>query len=252
MLFIFLTSHKTCRPDCVHQTLMCIERIGIHRSASGDDFRKTTKIHCTLEKILFKSNNYILISPFLLVIERTIQRRISDSVNFNRDWDDYVTGFGEEDGNYWMGLEEMHQLTTTHDVSLFIDIETFVGLPFTLKLQTFSVGNEESNYTMHYSGYSQSSDRVTNPLFPSYNNGMMFSTRDRDNDKHRGNCASDLLRGGWWYRSCTWISLNGDYEGDVTPTDTGILVKYIDTRSHGPAATKAVKSVEMIIRTRVE
>ena len=80
---------------------------------------------------------YILVFPLPLVIERTIQRRISDSVDFNRDWDDYVNGFGEEDGNFWMGLEEIHQLTTTHDVSLFIDIETFEGDPFTVKLQTF-------------------------------------------------------------------------------------------------------------------
>ena len=187
------------------------------------------------------------------MFERTIQRRINDSVDFDRDWDDYVTGFGEEDGNYWMGLEEIHQLTTTHDVSLFIDIETFEGEPFTLKLQTFSVGNAASNYRMHYSGYSQSSDRVTRSLFPSSYNGRMFTTRDRDNDGHPDiNCASDRSRGGWWYGTCAEISLNGDYEGDVTPTDTGIFVRYIDTTSRAISASKAVKSVEMIIRTRVD
>ena len=84
----------------------------------------------------------------------------------------------------------------------------------------------------------------------------MFTTRDRDNDYaayEGGNCASDLHRGGWWYHACGLISLNGDYEGDVTsPTDTGIFVKYIDTTAGAVSATKAVKSVEMIIRTRVE
>ena len=35
-------------------------------------------------------------------------------------------------------------------------------------------------------------------------------------------------------------------------TATGILVMFIDTTIGGPSATKAVKSVEMIIRTRVE
>ena len=188
------------------------------------------------------------------MFERTIQRRISDSVDFDRDWDDYVNGFGEEDGNYWMGLEEIHQLTTTHDVSLFIDIETFEGEPFTLKLQTFSVGNAASNYAWNYSGYSQSSDRVKLTVFRSMENGMMFSTRDRDNDRYPGvHCASEVYRGGWWYRGCANINLNGDYEGDVTPTTlTGIVVKYIDTRVHDAGATKAVKSVEMIIRARVE
>ena len=81
----------------------------------------------------------------------------------------------------------------------------------------------------------------------------MFSTRDRDNDRLSDyNCASDLYRGGWWYNRCTPINLNGDYEGDVTPTGTGIVVSYIDTTSSYTSNTKAVKSVEMIIRTRVE
>ena len=190
--------------------------------------------------------------PYLLVIERTIQRRISDSVNFDRDWDDYVTGFGEEDGNFWLGLEEIHQLTTSHDVSLFIDIETFVGQPFTMKLETVSVGNVGSNYTWNFSGYSQSSDRVQDEIFHSRYNGMMFTTRDRDNDLKSTNCASDFHRGGWWYYACASINLNGNYEGDVTPTNTGILVRYIDTTSGRASASKAVKSTEMIIRTRVE
>ena len=181
----------------------------------------------------------------------TIQRRISNSVDFDRDWDDYVNGFGDVDGNYWMGLEEIHQLTTTHDVCLDIDIETFEGDPFTLKLQTFPVGNATCNYTLNFSGESQSSDRIKSTIFLEIYNNMMFSTQDRDNDIWPENCASDIYRGGWWYGNCGRITPNGNYEGDVTPTYTGIFVPYIDTPSGTPANTKAVKSIEMIIRTRV-
>ena len=152
-----------------------------------------------------------------------------------------------------MGLEEIHQLTTTHDVNLYMNIETFEGEPFTLKLERFYLGDSASNYTINFSGYSQSSDRVTQPLIHINNNGLMFTTRDRDNDNLIGrNCASDTFRGGWWYRACTSINPNGNYEGDVTTTATGIVVKYIETISTYVADTKAVKSVEMIIRTRVE
>ena len=189
------------------------------------------------------------------MFERTIQRRISNSVDFDRDWDDYVNGFGEEDGNYWMGLEEIHQLTATHDVSLFIDIETFEGEPFTLKLETFSVGDATTHYTMHYTGESQSSDRVKRPIFLSRYSGKMFTTRDRDNDFwDTGNCASEsgYYSGGWWYDGCGPISPNGNYQGDHTPTRTGIFVPFIDTRDGRYSHTKAVESLEMIIRTRVE
>ena len=151
-----------------------------------------------------------------------------------------------------MGLEEIHQLTT-HGVGLDIDIETFEGEPFTVTLETFSVGDAASNYTLHFSGESQSSDRITRTVFYSGNQNAMFTTRDRDNDGlDDNNCASDFHRGGWWYGQCTHINLNGNYEGDVTPTYTGIFVMFIDTTSGGPAASKPVKSVEMIIRTRVD
>ena len=135
---------------------------------------------------------------------------------------------------------------------MYINIETFVGEPFTLKLQTFSVGNAASNYILHWSGFSQSSDRLKDTRFVSFHNGMMFTTRDRDNDRRSSdNCAS-YSRGGWWYNRCTDINLNGDYQGDVPPAGTGIFVRFIDTTTSGVYATKAVKSVEMIIRTRVE
>ena len=137
-------------------------------------------------------------------------------------------------------------------MSLFIDIETFVGDPFTLKLQTFTVGDAASNYRLNWSGFSQSSDRLKESIFVNFHNGTVFTTRDRDNDNYSRNCASDLFRGGWWYGACGIFNLNGNYEGDVTPSMTGIQVRYIDTTSFGYRVSKAVKSVEMIIRTRVE
>ena len=81
----------------------------------------------------------------------------------------------------------------------------------------------------------------------------MFSTRDRNNDMMGLNCAADVRSGGWWYGMlCGFINLNGNYEGVVTYSVTRIYVLYIDTTFGSIAATKAVKSVEMIIRTRVE
>ena len=151
-----------------------------------------------------------------------------------------------------MGLEDIHQLTT-YGVGLDIDIETFEGEPFTLTLETFFVGNAASNYQMHFSEYFSSSDRVKKTIFYSAYNGSMFTTRNRENDRRDGaNCASDLHRGGWWYTACGRINLNGNYEGDVTPTSTGIVVYFIDTISGSIQSSKAVKSVEMIISTRVE
>lgn len=45
----------------------------------------------------------------------------------------------------------------------------------------------------------------------SYNNGFQFTTRDRDNDSHPSLQCAHYHHGSWWYGSCTYVSLNGDY-----------------------------------------
>jgi hypothetical protein len=41
--------------------------------------------------------------------------------------------------------------------------------------------------------------------------GMYFTTKDKDNDRNGGNCAT-YHTGGWWYNVCTHSDLNGLYQ----------------------------------------
>ena len=43
-----------------------------------------------------------------------------------------------------------------------------------------------------------------------YHNGMMFTTKDSDNDKWSNNCAASYGNG-WWFKSCNYSNLNGVY-----------------------------------------
>lgn len=42
------------------------------------------------------------------------------------------------------------------------------------------------------------------------NNGMQFTTKDKDNDHWPLNCG-ERYKGAWWYRRCTFANLNGKY-----------------------------------------
>ena len=38
-------------------------------------------------------------------------RRVDGDVDFQQPWEEYVNGFGDVDGNFWLGLETIHKLT---------------------------------------------------------------------------------------------------------------------------------------------
>ncbi|XP_016386167.1 microfibril-associated glycoprotein 4-like, partial [Sinocyclocheilus rhinocerous] len=56
-----------------------------------------------------------------------IQRRMDGSVNFYRPWKQYKRGFGNVEGEYWLGLENMYQLTRNNKYMLRVDLEDFQG-----------------------------------------------------------------------------------------------------------------------------
>ena len=134
------------------------------------------------------------------------QRRIDDSVDFYRGWDDYVVGFGDLTGNLWAGLDHLHAMTSAYDTELMINFETFGGDTYEMIYSTFSIGDAASGYQLTVDGYSGS----VGDMFRT-NNGQEFSTYDRGNQY----CTS-YEKSAFWHASCTKFNPNGPY---LLPTD---------------------------------
>uniref|UniRef100_A0A8C1S973 Microfibril associated protein 4 n=1 Tax=Cyprinus carpio TaxID=7962 RepID=A0A8C1S973_CYPCA len=135
-----------------------------------------------------------------------IQRRMDGSVNFYRPWNQYKRGFGNVEGEYWLGLENMYQLTRNRAYILRVDLEDFQGNKVFAQYSNFSVGPETDGYKLQVSRFTDggAGDSL------SYHNGQKFTTLDRDQDVYKDNCAKICL-GAFWYKRCTETNPNGVY-----------------------------------------
>jgi len=140
-----------------------------------------------------------------------IQQNVGGSTHFfNRSWEEFKVGFNDSSGNYWLGNELLHQLTVTNRYKLRVDLQSRANLNwYYAEYSTFLVLSEQTNYTLHVSGYSGNAryDALGG------HNGMMFTTYDRDNDpwirsSYNNNCAV-YNGGGFWYKSCGNCRVNG-------------------------------------------
>ena len=128
-----------------------------------------------------------------------IQRRQDGSEDFHRNWEEYEKGFGSPHGEYFIGLKILYALTNLHGPQeLLIVMKDVNNTKAFAKYNTFAIGNDTEFYKLKkvgtYSG--NAGDSLTTHL------GMMFSTKDRDNDVNNGfNCATHFT-GAWWYKAC--------------------------------------------------
>ena len=78
-----------------------------------------------------------------------IQRRMDGSVDFYRNWASYVGGFGDPDGEYWLGLKNIHCLTSrTECTQLIVSLADFDGVKKFATYSFFSVGNANTSYRL--------------------------------------------------------------------------------------------------------
>ncbi|ELU15249.1 hypothetical protein CAPTEDRAFT_188250 [Capitella teleta] len=148
---------------------------------------------------------------------QVFQRRKDGSQDFFRNWAEYAAGFGDLNGEFWLGNRNLHALTANQPHELRIDLKDNGEAAFA-KYSTFNVGPESGKFRLAIGGYSgDAGDNMA------YHNGMQFSAKDQDHDAWSGaNCANER-KGGWWYNECHKANLNGIYlNGAYTGDKRGI------------------------------
>ena len=170
-----------------------------------------------------------------------IQRRQDGSENFYRSWNDYVRGFGNLQGEFFLGLYNIHLLTEISGTQLRVDLEDFNSGRAYAMYNEFSVDDSESEYTLEVSGYSGTAGDSL-----SSHNEMKFSTYDQDNDMAFDVHCAQEYKGGWWYNHCFSSNLNGAYlsQNNSSTSDCQSVVWY-----HWKHSCTPLRRTVMMIRS---
>ncbi|XP_052681395.1 angiopoietin-2-like [Crassostrea angulata] len=170
-----------------------------------------------------------------------IQRRFDGNVDFYRNWNEYKLGFGSINTEFWLGNDNIHDLTSVFGYThLRIEIKDFDGQEGYAEY-TFSIDDESSLYMIHILWIS---GNITDKLW--LTDGASFCTYDQDNDGSKSKVCTTDFHGGWWYAwsaFCTEANPNGLYYYTYTPEKTGIFWFGFGTSSY-----HTLKEVRMMIR----
>ncbi|NXS92324.1 ANGP4 protein, partial [Jacana jacana] len=135
-----------------------------------------------------------------------IQLRTNGSLSFQRSWREYKQGFGDAAGEYWLGNEAVHLLTSQAPYALRVELWDWEGSQVYAHYGKFQLGSERQLYRLSLQDYSGTAGQQSGLALQ----GTRFSTRDADNDNCLCKCAQ-MLSGGWWFDACGLSNLNGIY-----------------------------------------
>ena len=172
------------------------------------------------------------------------QKRNDGSVNFNRNWEDYKNGFGNLDGEFWLGNENLHKLTHGRNMELRIFGRTFDDISAVSYYTNFSIENEENNYRLNAGVFSSGLETSPDDWIARGGN-MDFSTPDRENDLRPSQHCAQLYSSGWWMKDCFYINLNGPYQPSETTAGYAQGIIWYSWQGYG----KSLKQSSMAMRS---
>ncbi|TFK06961.1 membrane-associated guanylate kinase, WW and PDZ domain-containing protein 2-like [Platysternon megacephalum] len=176
--------------DCAQHLMNGDTMSGIYTISINGDLSQRVQVYCDMTT---DGGGWIV-----------FQRRQNGLTDFFRKWMDYRVGFGNLEDEFWLGLDNIHKITSQGRYELRIDMRDGQEATYAY-YDKFSLGDARSLYKLRIGDYNGTSgDSLT------YHQGRPFSTKDRDNDVAVTNCAMSY-KGAWWYKNCHRTNLNGKY-----------------------------------------
>jgi hypothetical protein len=147
-----------------------------------------------------------------------IQRRNTSMgwVHFNRTWAEYERGFGDLDGEFWIGLKNIYELTNQQNMEMKISVWNDTSTSINWKYPFFRISDRSNWYAL--SGVSTGSRDGSYSAFGHETESTnYFHTYDRNRIQ---NCDYRRGRAGWWYYSvnCNYANLNGRHQPTGFPS----------------------------------
>ncbi|CAG07652.1 unnamed protein product, partial [Tetraodon nigroviridis] len=134
-----------------------------------------------------------------------LQRRTSGKLDFLKRWRQYLAGFGNMTDEFWIGLDNIYELTNTPTrYELRFDLGLGPDRAYAV-YDNFKIASAKQKFKLTIGKYSGTAgDAMT------YHQGQSWTTVDSDNDIALSNCALSH-RGAWWYKNCHLANLNGNW-----------------------------------------
>ena len=81
------------------------------------------------------------------------QKRFNGLVDFFRNWTSYKVGFGNLTGEFWLGFDKIHRLSSLKMNSLRVDLADFTNASAYAEYDDFKVLNEQDSYALDLGKY---------------------------------------------------------------------------------------------------